>query len=262
MIHTKSKYYQSIRTRLNLISLVLLCLFLFHKNVNAQSDADGTVTNQYWLDYNPSFNISEKLHFNGSIGGRSISPHAWDRLWLRPTVRYLRPKRMLKDVGYVEYLYGGIDMYFTDNIGGVNRLEITPFQAYSLTIPNRLRLAIKHFVKLEERFEYETDDWVNTFGLRLSYEASLTLKFQGDVVEFGKGFYLPVTLKFYWNLIGTKQFNDKLRFMPGLGYSFNKQWKAAFYVGYNYSRNNVGEEFHTNDIIYRLRVYQRFKTKD
>lgn len=240
------------------IVLILVLFFLSNKNF-AQDDNNNNVTNQFWFDFNPSHKISEKVGVYGSVGFRTISPHAWNRYWLKPAIKYKRPKFMLKKLKYKEELHGGIEMYFTDNKGSVDRLEISPFQAYQLSWPNRTRIEIKHFIKLEERFEIETDDWINTFGLRLSYEASLIIKFQGDVWNYGKGFYIPVSAKFYWNLIGTKQFNDKVRIMPGIGYNISPDWKVVFLVGYNYARNTVEDDFHTNDIIYRLRVYYVIK---
>ncbi len=238
------------------ILVFVILVFLVNESI-AQDENENQVTNQFWFDFNPSHKISEKVGVYGSVGFRTISPHAWNRYWLKPAVKYKRPKFMLKKLKYKEELHGGIEMYFTDNKGSVDRLEISPFQAYQLSWPNRTRIEIKHFVKLEERFEIETDDWINTFGLRLSYEASLIIKFQGDVWNYGKGFYIPVSAKFYWNLIGTKQFNDKVRIMPGIGYNISPVWKVVFLVGYNYARNTVEDDFHTNDIIYRLRVYYK-----
>lgn len=239
--------------------ILVVILLLLRINVFPQNDDNSSVTHQFWLDFNPSHALSDKVGYYGSIGFRSISPHTWNRYWLKSAFKYKRPKFMLKKLKYKEELHGGIDIFFTENIGSVNRLEITPFQAYSLSWPNRTRLEIKHFLKLEERFELETDDWINTFGLRLSYEASVIIKFQGDVWDHGKGFYIPVSARFFWNLIGTKQFNDKVRITPGIGYHISPQWRAAFLLGYNYSRNSVEEDFHTNDIIYRLRLYYIIK---
>ena len=91
----------------------------------------------------------------------------------------------------------------------------------------------------------------------MAYKATLTFKFQGDVVGFGKGLYMPVSLYLYWNLIDVQQFNDKIRITPGIGYVFSSSWKAAFLIGYNYSKVTKEEDFHKNDIILRLRVYHK-----
>ncbi len=92
--------------------------------------------------------------------------------------------------------------------------------------------------------------------------ASATIKFQGDVWDYAKGLYLPVGAEFFWNLKGTKQFNDNLRVTIGIGRKFSDAWKAAFNVGYNYTRSSIDEDFHTNNIIFRLRVYHMPKQKN
>ena len=80
-------------------------------------------------------------------------------------------------------------------------------------------------------------------------------KLQGKIITYNKGFYITGSVKFWWNLISNTVFNDVVRLTPGIGYEFNPKWKAAFLIGYNYTRNLTTEEFHTNNIIYRLRVY-------
>ena len=227
----------------------------------AQDASENQITNQFWLDYNSTYKLNDRVDLKGSIGARTVSPNTWYRLWAQPYLSYKRPKFILKKLKYNERLDGGLEIFYTVNKDNVNRLELTPFQAYSLSWPDRERLVIRHYLKLEERFELETDDWDNTFGLRLSYQASVTFKFHGEIWKYGKGFYIPFSAKFFWNMIGTKQFNDKVRITPGIGYQISPEWKVAFFLGYNYSRNSVEEDFYTNDIIYRLRVYQTIKKK-
>lgn len=239
--------------------LVLSAFCLIVVMVSAQNEDDTPVNQQFWFDFNTSYKVSDRVGLYGALGFRTISPHQWDRYWLRSAAKVKGKKLMLKKLYYKEELHGGLDLFYTNNIGSVNRLEITLFQAYALSWPDRERLEIKHFLKLEERFELETDNWVNTFGLRLSYEAAVIFKLQGDVWEYGKGFYIPVSAKFYWNLIGTKQFNDKVRITPGIGYHITPVWRAALLLGYNYSRNSLDDDFHTNDVIYRLRIYYKIK---
>lgn len=168
---------------------------------------------------------------------------------------------ILKNYHYKEELHAGLGILFTDNKEGVNRLEIRPFQAYSLTMPNRYRLQIKHYLKLEERFEMETDDWVNTFGLRLRYKAAVTFRFHGEVWAKGNGFFIPVSGEFFWNLKGTNQFNDKIRVLAGLGRDLSPDWKVLFLFGYFYSKALSEDAFNSNEMLFRLRVYHTFHKK-
>jgi len=158
---------------------------------------------------------------------------------------------------YKEELHGGVEFYYTANRYISDRLEIRPFQAYSLTWPNRERFDIKHYLKLEQRFEFNTSDWVSTFGLRLRYTASVTLKLQGDLWQYGKGFYIPLNGEFFWNIKETIQFNNVIRFTAGIGYKINPIWNTAFSIGYDYTRSGIGEAFNTDNIIFRFRVHYK-----
>ena len=226
-----------------------------------QETETTVTTRQLWLDYNQKWGLSNRMAIGGSGGIKTISTDQWNRFYLKPEFVYSVPKFMLKQLKYKEALLGGVELYYNQNHDGVDVVEFTPFQAYSLTWPNRKRLDIRHYVKLKERFQFDTKDWNNSFGLKLSYELSFTFKFQGRVWEFGKGLYLPVALKFYWNLIDAAVFNNVFRITPGIGYKFNEEWKAAFLVGYNRTRNGADQQFKTNDIIFRLRIYHTAKSK-
>ncbi len=128
-------------------------------------------------------------------------------------------------------------------------IEISPYQGYTLSWPNRKRIILRHNAELGQRFQWDVKDRNYSFGLKLSYEASLIFKFHGDLWNQGKGFFLTVKAKFWWNLIATTVFNDVLRITPGIGYEINPKWNAAFYVGYNYTRNLTIEDFHTEMTI-------------
>lgn len=236
------------------IILGLLCLPI-HK-ISAQDDSDP-ITKQYWLDYNLKKKISEKVKINSSFGFRSISPHTWNRYWVRPSVNYRRPKRMLKKWNYTEQFIGGLDVFYTQNLNVTDVLELTPYQVYSITIPNRTRLTLQHKFRLDERFELYTNDWSSNFGLRLSYEAILTLRFSGEIWKKGKGLFIPISAKFFYNIKETVQFNDKVRITPGIGYDFSETWSSAFLIGYNYSKTGENDAFKNNDMFFRFRVYHK-----
>jgi hypothetical protein len=174
---------------------------------------------------------------------------------MTPSIKYDWPRLILKDKRYKEKLIGGICIYYTNNRVIPDQLEIRPVQGYSLSAPNWERLVIQHTLRLEERFEINMNDWKSTFGLRFRYRLRMTIRFKGDFWKAGNGFYLPVAAEFFWNLVGTKQFNDKARVTFGLGREFNTKWKSDFNVGYNYSRTGSNVAFDTGDILFRLRVY-------
>ncbi len=238
------------------IQFVLLLLFPGYF-LYAQDVDDKSITEQIWLDYNPSYNFSEKLDFYGDISARTVFPNEWYRFVIGPSVRYKKPKLIWKELYYKEELHFGIRFFFTANKNYPNRLEIRPFQGYKLSWPNRPRLVLQHYVRLEERFDIEVPNWINTFGLRVRYQAKLILKFKEDWLFFKDGLYLPVSMELFWNLKGVQQFNDVVRITPGIGYEFSSTWKAEFDVPYHYTRNTIEDNFATNDIVFRLRVYHK-----
>jgi len=250
-------------TRLSLfITYLGITSFCFFANTNhhaQDSISDNIITEQIWLDFNPEYSLSERVDLYGDLGARTVFPNEWSRFVVGPSIRYKRPKLILKNLYYKEELHFGIKFYFTANKSFSNRLEIRPFQGYKLSWPNRPLIVLQHYVRLEERFDIETSNWINTFGLRLRYRAKLTLKFKGDLITFNKRLYLPIRIEGFWNLKGVQQFNDVVRITPGIGYELSPIWKAEFDLSYHYTRNSIEENFATNDIVLRFRVYHKLK---
>jgi hypothetical protein len=165
---------------------------------------------------------------------------------------------MLRKLKYDERVYAGMSMYYILNTRLEDVYEFSLYEGYTLKWPNRKYITLKHNVELGQRFQWGLVNGNYSFGLKLSYAGSLIWKFHGDVVDFGEGFYLQCTFKFWWNLIAATVFNDVARVTPGIGYQINPKWKTAFLVGWNYTRNLTSERFSTNNVIYRFRVYRNF----
>ena len=238
---------------------ILSCCSIFNIEAFGQSEEDLSLNNQFWFDYDLSFQMGDKWYLHGDLGFRTIVPHIWNRYLIGTAVRFNVPKLIFKKLKYKEELLGGIHFYYTTNFDFSDRLEIRPFQGYRLSWPDRERIRLRHYVRLEERFDINTSNWENTFGLRFRYLAELTIKLQGDVIHDIKGVYLPVSVELFWNLIGTKQFNDNLRFTSGVGYGFSEKWRVEFNLAYHYARNTVLDEFNSSDIVYRFRAFYQIK---
>ena len=237
------------------LPLLAFIFFFISNSIIAQDNSKKNITNQVWLDFNPSYQISEKWNFIGKVGTKAIYPQSWYKIYGSGELSFNIPKFMFKKLYYAEQVYGGVEFYYIMNDANENVIEIDTYQGYKLKWPNRKRLIIQHNVALTERFQWGTQDLDYSFGLKLSYEGALTWKFHGDVWEYGNGFYLTCGFKFWWNLVSATVFNDVARVTPGIGYQISPKWKTAFYVGYNYTRNLNYDAFSTNSVIYRLRVY-------
>ena len=247
--HFLSKYNFS---KVNFIFL----LTLYVPGVYGQNTlTDRDITNQLWLSYNMSYNLTQATNLTTEVGFKTIFPNVWNRYYLKPEIRVSLPKIMFKKEPYSESLHAGIGLYYTNNINEANRLEVRPYQGYLLDWPDWPRFRLRHFIRLEERFDINTQNWLNTFGLRLRYLLDVTFKLQGDIVPEAKGIYIPMSIEFFWNLIGVKQFNDVQRTNIGIGSTLSQSWRAEFRFGYQYTRNTTTEDFSTNDIIYQAKVY-------
>jgi hypothetical protein len=223
--------------------------------LSAQEASNSIVTNQVWLDFNLRYKASERVDVWAKAGTKAIWPESWYKYFVTAEVGYRIPKFMLRKLQYNEKIYLGIDYYYVHFTDLPDVIEISPYQGYTLTWPNRKRFDIKHNVELGERFQWNVQNWDYSFGLKVSYEATFVIKLQGDLWEHAEGLYFTASAKFWWNLISTTVFNDVVRITPGMGYVINPHWKTAFYIGYNYTRNLTEEKFHANNIIYRFRVY-------
>jgi hypothetical protein len=253
-----NKYYRVHRTvpgRQFIVYTGLFICLLTGANLLAQDASDDKpITNQIWMDYNPSYGLGERMHIYGTVGIRTVFPQAWNRYYIKPSVKYQMRKLFFKKLYYKEELHAGVGIYLTNNRNSKNRLELRPFQGYRLAWPNRPFIVIQHYIRLEERFDLEMPSWTNKFGLRLRYRAELILRLKGKLIELNKNLYVPISLELFWNLIGTKQFNDAARIIPGIGYKFSPAWKGEFHVGYHYTRNSTEDNFATNDFVFRIRI--------
>ena len=234
--------------------LILILIIIYNQFCYTQESSDN-LTQQFRIDYNPKMKLSEKLDLIIPVGFRITSPYRWHRIYAEPQITMDWPRLILKKMRFKEQLVGGIGIYHTNNLNISNRLEIKFFQGYNLTAPNRKHFKLNHYFKIEERFDINTSNWKSTFGLRLVYNPTAVIEFQGDLRDYGKGFFIPISCEIFWNLIETKQFNDKFHFDAGLGKSLNKKWKVALVIGYNFSRQFESENFDRNEVIFRLRVF-------
>ena len=94
----------------NKIVYVFIVVILFATPVlMAQETSTATVTNQLWLDFNPKWQISERLDVRGKVGAKSNYPRLWRKLYTTAEISYSIPKNIFKKLQYNERAYAGID---------------------------------------------------------------------------------------------------------------------------------------------------------
>ena len=242
-----------------MIKKLLTTFFILLNFVYAQSSSDD-LTQQIWADYNPQLDLSQKYTLYGSLGARTIIPHSWTKLYFKAAVRFA-PEPLFKMFNKSQtQLHGGLSVYFISNEDTSNQIELRPFQGYKISWPHLERLKFTHFLKLEERFIFTIGEDDFSFDLRARYKLEAIFHKTHHLIDFAKGLYLPISVEFFVNLYSTDEYNDAIRFTPGLGYSSERdRWKIQFDLSYQYTANADGADYTKSTVIYRLRFNHAIK---
>ena len=230
--------------------LICICLFLFTPEiVYCQTDtAEKSATNhQLWIDIYPHFYVSEKLEYYGDAGYRTLlDENIWHWIYARPSVSYHIDKHW--------ELHGGIGFFYIFNKSIANRFEIRPWQGIRVSWPRIANLGFKHYVRLEERISFFTEDWSSSLALRLRYKLSC----RWDIIKINKQrfWFIP----FYGELffpIGDEIkefFRNRGRAGVGLGYNPSVIWRFSINITWQTSRTGLDEEFTVSDIVYQVKI--------
>lgn len=236
---------------------ILILLAVFGECIGQQPK--NVITQQIWLDFNSEYTINSKFTLLLRADARTVFPQSWYRFITGAGVSYKH--RPYSDQKIEEEFHAGIGFFYSLNLDFPDRLEIRPYQGYRLRWPNFSRLAMQHYLRLEERFEFTEGRRSEEFGLRLRYLAQATIQCRHCDNSFMKPFYLPLSAEFFFNLNGVNQFNDVIRIGPGLGYRFSSGLRQEFNFTFNRTKGSVDERFSTSDFIFRFRVFYKIPEK-
>lgn len=230
------------------IRTFLFLLFLLPTGTSllfAQSNSE--VSRQLWLDYNPSFYITvPTLQAFGDVGLRKEGGGTeWWRIVVRPGVKYA--------LGSGFFLAGGVGSFLTINEGTDDRWEIRPFQAVATQWP-RGNIAVDHYVRLEERFEFNTADWSSDISVRGRYQ--LGVSFKWGQVQDGRYWKVLIELEGFVVLTGTQgQFAEQFRLGVGIERTF--KWGIRLRGEVTWQKEDAfffGDE-QVSAIYFRFRFY-------
>jgi len=236
---------------LKIIASGVLLFYLTAQNSVFAQIEDEEFALQTWVDYNYLWALNPKIDLIGFGGVRSIFPGLpWLRFIARPGIRYF--KNDIFD------FYGGLDLRHTFRDSVPDITEFRPIQGVRAHWPKFKNFQIRHFLRLEERFQFPGDGL--DFTLRLRFRISTTLRLKkGGFVEY---FYMPLSAEIFANLSEKgDQFNDVIRLTTGLGYVFNGSWTLQLDLIGSRTNDGISENIDTRDFIIRIRIYQRFGGK-
>jgi len=235
---------------------LLITFFVLLNIVYAQS-SDDEVTQQIWIDYNPQWDLNERYTLYGSLGGRTIVPYSWTKVFFTAAVRYA-PDPLFDIFNKLQReVHLGLNFYYTFNEDKANQIELRPFQGYKISWPNLEQLKVSHTLRLDERFIFTIGEDDFNFDLIARYKIEAIFHRTKQLVDFADGLYFPISVEFFIKLYSNEQYNDAIRVTPGLGYaSDSEHWKIQFDLSYQYADNADAGSFTKNTIIYRLRFFQ------
>jgi len=224
---------------------IFLLIFIFlgwNKGIRAQSDSD--ISKQIWLDFNPSYLVSPGFEIYGDIGTRKeIENKGWWRLVMRPSIRIPFGERY--------DFTAGIGNFYTFNEIIDDRWELRPFQGLRFTWPHG-KFPFRHYIRLEERFDFNTVTWKSRNSARLRYQ--LLVSYRWKAFRPGRFWQLSASGEAFITLLGQQgQFQELSRVTLGLDRSYNHDLHIRFEITWQQERLFFSKNEFISDIYFRFR---------
>jgi len=231
--------------------IFLFILSTTSSQVFAQSE---TNTFQTWTDVNLNYSLNNKITLGGDIGLRGmVSRNNWNQFYVRPTFRlfFNRTVRMSMGVAY----------FFTSSDIVQNVRELRFFQQVIITWPKFEYIAIKHRVRLEERFFAYGDQIVlNTprsdKEIRSRYQIGLE---SADFKLFKENNYLYFLTNFeaffHFDDFAFEQSINNTRTTLGFGHRIGSSFRYELNYIFQNSRLLTKDGVATTENILRIRFF-------
>ncbi len=201
------------------------------------------VSEQLWLDYNPRWTDRSHREIYGDVGLRKVLDADNWRFVIRPGVR--------GPVGSFR-LSGGVGTFFDVRELTSNLLEIRPFQGISAVWPNR-RVRFQHYLRLEQRLEWRTDDWTLDASLRGRYLLQVDYSFSG--FSSGSDWRVLLHIEPFLTLAGNAgNFDEQVRLGVGAGRNVGSAVRVR--ADFTWEKVDFKEGASVSALFIRVRVYQ------
>jgi len=160
MIHTKNIIFLLPKIA---ISLMILC---FSSSTLQANDKQQQIV----LEVYPQWYSDEDYTVQGNLGIEKVFDSAdWVKYYAKPSFSYALDNNWA--------LHAGLGFYYTDYKDNHNNLEIRAFQGISHFYALTEKWAVSSYLRVEERFHYDTSTWdkENFVRLRLRLRTNYTL---------------------------------------------------------------------------------------
>jgi hypothetical protein len=222
--------------------LFLTTLFL---SIFSSAQVRTDYVTQIQFDLNPSYVFNPGFQISGEIGyQKQMVNDGWTQITFTPYVRTWLGKRM--------NFYVGIGNYYTFNEVINDRWEIRPYQAVAFRFPSG-NFTLRHRIRLEERFDFDTGTWESENEIRARYRVSSFYRW--NVFENGKYWEADVAAEFYFNLNGgNTQFQEQAKVTFGIDRGLNETSYIRFEI--SWLKEKLFDSSPISDVYFRLRFFK------
>jgi len=237
------------------ILLVAGTISLLTTPVTAQEELDE-VSSQIWADYHAHYYLNDRIEWYADTGLRTLTGNIdWSQAYARPSLRFHRYKAM--------DIHAGLGVFFTNNQGADDVLEIRPWQGVKFFWPKFKNISFANYFRLEQRLTFSSDNY--EFGLRGRYKLSTRIPIKKALHnEVFDPLFVPLSAELFSDF-GQRVdplFGSRLRLDAGLGYVVNDDWVFEFHFIAQLSRSGKTETLETTEYILRFQIKHLFSSKD
>ncbi len=230
----------------------------------ARADETDRSDTQGWIEYQYRQRINDKLQGSWSLGYRELISAAdrlseWSRSHLRGDIVYSYSEHFSFEAGL-----GG---YYTSVKELGNLFEFRTWQGTLVRWPlvkmPKRQFALRHRLRLEQRWLDESGTSGTEFGLRLRYRLGTGIPLNSSTIE-AKTLYLPLGGELFYD-IGDETAEllaTRVRLGTGLGYVLSDNWALEFRYMVQRSRDTILDQFTITDHIIDLRIRTTLRIRD
>lgn len=226
----------------------LLCLSL-------TLQAADEVGKQVWIDVNPRWYSDDSIKISGQFGvQQSLNKREWTRYAVEPAFSYALIEGL--NIG------AGLGLRYTDSIDAdaiviPDHLAVVPFQDSNYVHHLAEKWKMNYRLRLEEKFDYNTQDWESINSIRLRLRIRTMYEF--DAYQAGRYYRATLSWEGFTTMTGDDaHITERSRVTVGLERSYSHEQKGR--IELTWQRQSLGlvagDSFDDySDIYLRLRYY-------
>ena len=199
------------------------------------------VNHQLWGEYNPSYQLDDKIILSSPIGVGTIFDDDWSQFYLKPSVRF-NLNRTLE-------FRGGVGVYRTWRGDKSDRLEIRPWQGIKLNWPQLGLMRFYHYVRIEQRVSFLIDDYERSYDTRLRYKVGFKRRIDNQWQLEGYG-------EFFFDREEEIDEIFRNRAQVGLALEYRSSSSLSYVIDLKFLRSRLRQEedFSTSDLKLEFKV--------